>query len=246
MDVLVITGSRGEWGYIKPILLLMEKDKNINYSLCATNMHLMPELGLSVNEIEKDGFKIDYKIYMALSGSNHLTQLKSLALFLSSLADILSSKKFDFILLAGDRGEQLMGAIAGAYTYIPTGHIQAGEVSGNIDGASRHAIGKLVHLHFASNKDAFDRLVKLGEEKRRIFNTGAPQLDEIKKENLVSKKELQKVYNFDFNKKFALVVQHPVTEEYSLAKKQIRTTFEALNNFEYNLVVVMPIMMLEV
>ena len=62
-----------------------------------------------------------------------------------------------------------MGAIAGAYAYIPTGHIQAGEVSGNIDGASRHAIGKLAHLHFASNDDAYSRLINLGEEKKRIF-----------------------------------------------------------------------------
>ena len=83
-----------------------------------------------------------------------------------------------------------MGAIAGAYTYIPTGHIQAGEVSGNIDGAARHAIGKLSHLHFASNDDAFDRLIKLGEEKKRVYNTGAPQLDEISKKNFISKSEL--------------------------------------------------------
>ena len=58
-------------------------------------------------------------------------------------------------------------------------HIQAGELSGNIDGMCRHAIGKLAHLHLAANEDAADRLMRLGEEPFRVFNVGAPQFDEM-------------------------------------------------------------------
>ena len=88
-------------------------------------------------------------------------------------------------------GEQLAASIACSYSYIPCAHIQAGERSGNIDGVARHAIGKLVHLHFASNKDSADRLIRLGEQPFRVFNVGAPQIDEIKSETLPEINEIE-------------------------------------------------------
>ena len=161
--ILIVTGSRGEWGYIRPILRLMQQRKDVKPVLVVTNMHLLESYGSSYREIEQDGFTIDYKVHMSLDGYNHYTQAKSLGIFLNSLPDILDKERPDWMLLAGDRGEQLMGAIAAAYTYTPVAHIQAGELSGNIDGMTRHAIGKLVHMHFAANQDAADRLKKLGE-----------------------------------------------------------------------------------
>ena len=95
-------------------------------------------------------------------------------------------------MLAGDRGEQLMASICAAYTYTPVCHIQAGERSGNIDGVARHAIARFVHVHFASNEDAARRLYKSGEEKFRIFNVGAPQLDEIKNKKITTMKNFKK------------------------------------------------------
>ena len=133
-----------------------------------------------------------------------------------------------------------MGAIAGAYTYIPVGHIQAGEVSGNIDGAARHAIGKLAHVHFASNKDAEERLIKLAEEKFRVFNTGAPQVDEMVQFPLLDPDYFEKKYNFDITKEFFLVVQHPVTEEYDQAENQINTTFNVLEKYKEKKVIILP------
>src|SRR3989475_7634815 len=99
---------------------------------------------------------------------------KSLGLFLVSFIDVLARVHPDWVIVAGDRGEQLMRAIAGAYTYTPVAHIQAGELSGNIDGITRHAVGKFAHLHFASNEDAAKRLLNLGEEESR----GHPRTEE--------------------------------------------------------------------
>jgi GDP/UDP-N,N'-diacetylbacillosamine 2-epimerase (hydrolysing) len=240
MKILFITGSRGEWGYIRPILRLIENDSSLEYDLCVTNMHLLPSFGSSEDEILKDGFKIKHRIFMSLDSYNHISQVKSLGVFLTSMADILASNEYDFIMLAGDRGEQLMGAIAGAYTYIPVGHIQAGEVSGNIDGAARHAIGKLAHVHFAANTDAEERLIKLAEEKFRVFNTGAPQVDEMVQTPLLEPEHFIKNYNFDITKDFFLVVQHPVTEEYDEADKQINTTFNVLENYDQKKVIILP------
>ena len=240
MRILFVTGSRGEWGYIRPILRLIEKDPELDYDLCVTNMHLLPNFGSSEDEIIKDGFEIKHRVFMSLDSYNHVSQVKSLGIFLTSMADILASNDYDFIMLAGDRGEQLMGAIAGAYTYIPVGHIQAGEVSGNIDGAARHAIGKLAHVHFASNTDAEERLIKLAEEKFRVFNTGAPQVDEMVQTPLLDPEYFEKKYNFDVTKEFFLVVQHPVTEEYDEAENQINTTFNVLEKYQQKKVIILP------
>ena len=113
-----------------------------------------------------------------------------------------------------------MGAVAGAYTYTPVAHIQAGERSGNIDGVSRHAIGKLVHMHFAANEEAASRLQNLGEELFRIHNVGAPQLDEIVSKEFLDRKDLEKKYAVNCNQPYLLIVQHPVTEEMDSAFEQ--------------------------
>lgn len=179
MKFMFVTGSRGEWGYIRPLLRIIEKTDAMSYCLVVTNMHLVAAYGNSAAEIEREGFHIDYKVNMCLDGYNHYTMVKSLGVFMMSFPDIVEKEKPDWIVLAGDRGEQMIAAMVGAHTYTPVAHIQAGELSGNIDGMTRHAIGKYAHLHLAANADAADRLRKLGEESFRIHNVGAPQLDEI-------------------------------------------------------------------
>lgn len=238
--IAFLTGSRGEWGYIRPILRLIRNRKDIEYILIVTNMHLLSSYGSSYKEIESDGFKIHYKIHMALDGYDHITQAKSLGILMSGLPDILDVEKPDWLVLAGDRGEQLMGAIAGAYTYTPTAHIQAGELSGNIDGMTRHAIGKLVQMHLASNQDAAERLYKLGEEEFRIFNVGAPQLDELVESKFTSQNELEKKYSITLNEGYVLAVLHPVTEEASKSGEQAEIFIKALNKIERPKVIILP------
>jgi len=132
---------------------------------------------------------------MALDGYNNVTMAKSLGIFLISLPETIERLNPDIILIAGDRGEQLIGAIVGATMNIPVVHIQAGEVSGNIDGITRHAITKFSHIHLVSNQDAYDRVKKMGEEEFRIYITGAPQLDELRNGDYTQEDEiLEKLY----------------------------------------------------
>lgn len=238
--IMIITGSRGEWGYIRPIMRLIDQREDVEYLLVVTNMHLLPAYGNSYKEIENDGFKIHYKVHMSLDGYSHVTQAKSLGLFLNSLPDIIDNEKPDWILLAGDRGEQLMGAIAGAYTYTPVAHIQAGELSGNIDGMTRHAIGKLVHLHFAANQDAADRLIKLGEEDFRVYNVGAPQIDEMVGAQFTSLEEIEDKLCVNLKNGYILGVMHPVTEEADKAEMQAQVFVKALNHFDVPKIIILP------
>lgn len=237
MKLLFLLGSRGEWGYIKPLIDIC-KSQNINYSICATNMVLLPKYGSLIKEIKKK-YKVCDEIYMALEGSNHHVMTKSLGIFLSSFIDVIKRQKPSWIVLAGDRGEQLMGAVAGSYTYTPVAHIQAGERSGNIDGVSRHSLSKLAHLHFASNQDASNRLKKLGEEKFRIFNVGAPQIDDMKK---VSFKDnlIKKNLNINTKEPFILVLLHPVTEEFGFTEKQVNVLINSLNKINLNKIWILP------
>lgn len=239
MKILFVTGSRGEWGYIKPIIKLCIK-KSIDYDICATNMLLLPNFGNLVEEIKEEGFRVSDEIFMALDGYNHFSTSKSLGIFLSSFSDVVKRLKPTWILLAGDRGEQLMASICGAYTYTPVAHIQAGERSGNIDGLSRHAIGKFVHTHFAANSDAYNRLVSLGEEKFRVHNVGAPQLDEIYQGQVSSKKLLEKRYNFSFKKNYLLTVLHPVTEELNEVENQVEILIKSLKKINLKKIWVCP------
>ena len=239
MKLLFINGSRGEWGYIRPLIQHCVA-VGIDYSICATNMLLLPSYGNLVAEIKRDGFEVADEIYMSLEGSNHYTMVKSLGIFLTSFIDVLYRQRPDWIVLAGDRGEQLMGSIAGAYTYTPVAHIQAGERSGNIDGTARHALGKFVHLHFAANDDAVERLLKLGEDPFRVHNVGAPQLDELIQGLVSSRRELVHKYPIGESEPYLLVAQHPVTEEMDRAEEQVKVLVKSLNHFKMRKIWILP------
>jgi UDP-hydrolysing UDP-N-acetyl-D-glucosamine 2-epimerase len=138
--------------------------------------------------------------------------IKSLFIYGQSLVDIFSSTSYDMVLLAGDRGEQLVAAMTAFHLDVPIIHIQAGERSGHIDGMTRHAISRFAHIHICANNDAADRLKRFGEESFRIKTYGAPQLDEIFAHNSLSDQELFEHVG-PLNREFALLVYHPTSEE---------------------------------
>jgi GDP/UDP-N,N'-diacetylbacillosamine 2-epimerase (hydrolysing) len=229
MKLLFFTGSRGEWGYLRPILEECKKMK-INYKICATNMHLLESFGMSVKEIEKDGFKVKDKIYMALDGYNKFTVTKSMGILMTSLVDLVNRTNPDWIILAGDRGETLIASIVAAYTDIPIAHIQAGELSGIIDGQARHAIGKFSNLHFASNKDAASRLKKLGEEHFRIKLVGAPQLDDIANKKYENLKKILDKHNIKLGNGYLLIIYHPPQSYIDSIMRDLDAIFNFLKN----------------
>lgn len=238
--ILIVTGSRGEYGYIRPIIEVLKKSETLEYEVLATNMHLLPEFGNSIDEFKKDGIDVDYKVYMALSGFTNITMVKSLGVFMLSMADIISINTPDIILLAGDRGEQLISAMVGAHLNIPVAHIQAGEVSGNVDGMTRHAIARYAHIHFASNEDAEQRLIRSGEEPFRIFRVGAPQLDELVQSKVTPAGAICEKFRLHLEEPIFLVVQHPVTEQAVLAGEQMKQTMDAVMSLGHQTIVIYP------
>lgn len=236
--LLFVLGSRGEWGYIKPII---EKSRDYGYEseICVTNMMLLPKHGNLLNEIVDAGFFISSRILSSVSGDSRESMAKSIGLMTQSFVDVLNTRKPDWVILAGDRAEQLGAAIASTYMYIPTAHIQAGERSGNIDGVTRHAISKLVHLHFAANRDASIRLAKMGEQDFRIVESGAPQLDSLMHDERPTLRELLE-QGFVPNSPYALICFHPVTEDFEEVADQISFILEVSKNIHIPRIWILP------
>jgi GDP/UDP-N,N'-diacetylbacillosamine 2-epimerase (hydrolysing) len=138
------------------------------------------------------------------------------------------NNQYDWIVIAGDRVEQVAFVVSAAILRIPICHIQAGERSGNIDGMSRHAIARYSHLHFAANEDAVNRLIKSGEDEKRVHLTGAPQLDDLELHDIPDITELieRKIVA---NKDFILAVMHGVTEEESVNETNIQILCRVLS-----------------
>lgn len=238
--IAAITGSRGEWGYIRPILKCIEREQSLDYRIIATHMHLLPTFGTTVREIERDGFHVDERLYMTFDGYSAVTMTKSLAVLLLELPTALERLRPDIILLAGDRGEQLMGAVAGLHLGIPVAHIQAGELSGNVDGVVRHAITKLAHIHFAANEEFAERVRRMGEQDFRVFVTGAPLVDELVEGPITPEEELRERYRLSDKQRLVLTVQHPVTEEEGLAGDQVSATIGALMELNWPTIFIYP------
>jgi UDP-hydrolysing UDP-N-acetyl-D-glucosamine 2-epimerase len=165
---------------------------------------------------------------------------KSLGVFLLSITDTLNRIRPDVVLIAGDRGEQLMAALAAAHLNIPVAHIQAGEVSGNIDGQTRHAIARYAHIHFAANQDAADRLARSGEQDFRILNVGAPQLDDFVDGDYLQPAEVYARFHLDPTAPIVLFAQHPVTEQLTEAGDQIEQSLLALKEIGHQTVLIYP------
>lgn len=226
--IAIVTGGRIEFNYARPVIREIQKRPNLDYEIIAANMHVLPEFGHTIDEIRRDNFKIGAAVHNTLAGYNRLTMVKSLGVFLTELPGIIERMKPDIILVMGDRGEPFVAAMVGAHMYIPVAHIQSGELSGNIDGMTRHAITKYAHIHFCANQDAADRVRKMGEQQFRIFNVGAPQLDELVSGAVTSESEIRKKYGLVKNKPAILLVQHSVTEETDQAGKQMVESLKAV------------------
>jgi UDP-N-acetylglucosamine 2-epimerase (non-hydrolysing)/GDP/UDP-N,N'-diacetylbacillosamine 2-epimerase (hydrolysing) len=218
----------------------VEKQHNLDLSLIVTGMHLSHEFGFTIKEIERDNFKIGAKIPALFDQDTGTAMVKSYGRFIMELADVLENVNPDIVLLLGDRWETMAGAVVGAYMNKLVAHVAGGELSGSIDEPNRHVITRFAHLHFVATEDYAQRLVKMGEEKHRIYVVGAPGLDDIVSKNYYSPQMVERKFGLDMNKPLFLVIQHPVVTEYEKANEQMRITLEAVAKFRHQTFVIYP------
>jgi len=237
--ILYVSGTRADYGLMRETLFSIKRHPNLKIEIAVTGMHLMPEFGKTIDEVKKDGFKI-HKIGATYKKDSKESMVNFMGELIGLLTKEIKKIKPDMILLLGDRGEMLVGAIVGAYLTIPVAHIQGGDVSSTVDDAARHAITKLSHIHFPANENSAERIKKMGEESWRIFVVGSPGLDSVLNEKLFSRKEIAKKYNLDISQPILLVIQHPVTTEIENAAAQIKQTMEAVKELRFKTIVIYP------
>jgi GDP/UDP-N,N'-diacetylbacillosamine 2-epimerase (hydrolysing) len=238
--VAVVTGTRAEYGILKPVLRAIKSHPHLNLILIVTGMHLSKEFGYTVKEIMKDGFKIDAKVEMLHKEDTGAAMAKSIGKCIIKMTDVLEETKPDVLVLLGDRAEMLAGAVAAAYTGIPIAHLHGGETSGSIDDSVRHAITKLAHIHFPATRKSAERIIKMGEDPSRVFVVGAPALDTIINEKLPEPSEISKRYGIDLSKPLLLVLQHPVVTEYEDAANQMKETLDAIVELKHQTILIYP------
>lgn len=231
--ICVFTGTRSEYGLLRPLMNEIKKAKELKLQIIASCMHLSPEFGLTYKEIEKDGFKIDEKVEILLSSDTSVGINKSIGLGLISFGEVYERLKPDTVIILGDRFEGFAAAAAAMISRIPIAHLYGGEATfGVIDEAIRHSITKMSHFHFTATKEYRKRVIQLGEAPSRVFNVGSLGIDNIKKINLLSRNKLEKELHFKFNKQNLLVTMHPVTLEDSTSKNQCQNLLEAVDSLK--------------
>ena len=242
IKILVITERRADYSRFKPILEIIKKDRHLDYCLIVTGLHLLKEHGKTIKEIKRDGFKISHTIKMFDNTykGNGASMVKSMGNVLKIIPQILSKSKPNLILAGFDIGANFSTVISGAHLNIPIAHIQGGELSGSIDESLRHAMSKFSNFHFVANTDAKLRLIKMGEKKNNIFVVGCPSIDALNKANEVNVKLLNNKFNFNFQNKFACMLQHPVTSENKSSKIQIIQTLKALKLSKIPCFIILP------
>ena len=212
--ICVITGTRAEFGLLRPLIELIANDNELQLQLIATGMHLSPEFGYTLNEITEAGFMVDKKVECLLSSDSSIGVSKTIALAISGFADALAELTPDLVVVLGDRTEILGAVIATAMVNIPIAHLHGGETTeGAYDEAIRHSITKFSHLHFTSTEAYRKRVIQLGEHPDTVFNVGAIGLDAIKKLPLLDKASFEQAIGFKLKERNILITYHPVTLE---------------------------------
>ena len=234
--ICVITGTRAEYGLFYPILKAIKSSAILELQLVATTMHLSSDFGLTYKQIEADGFTIDDKIENLLAADSKSAVAKSTGLATLLLSDSLSRLNPDIVLLLGDRYETFAAATTAMLLNIPIAHIHGGEITeGAVDEQIRHAITKMSQIHFTSTEIYRKRVIQMGENPQKVFNVGAPGIDNIKNLPLMNKEALEKELEWSFGEKSALFTYHPVTLEVSSLEDDIEKILKSLKDSDLNI-----------
>ena len=238
--IIVTTGTRAEYGILRPILREIIKRKKLELILVVTGTHLSKKYGMTINEIKKDKFKIYETFKFLPNDDTRFSVAKALGEGVIQFAKIFKKVKPDINLILGDRDEMLASAIVAYHMNIPNAHIHGGDVSRNIDEYTRHAITKISNIHFPSTEKSKRRIVKMGENPKFVFLTGSPSIDELRSNKILNKKQFENKYGFQVTKNLIVLIQHPVTTQIANTKKHIQNTLKAIEYFGYTTIIIAP------
>lgn len=234
--IIFLTGTRADFGKMKPLIEKMENDNNFENYVFVTGMHTLSKYGATYREVKKQKYK---NIYVYMNQTHTTDQDVILANTILGFSNFVKELNPDAIVVHGDRIESLAGSIVGALNHIFVLHVEGGEVSGTIDESIRHSITKLSHVHFVANSQARRRLIQMGERKESIFIIGSPDIEVMRTENLPTIRSVKKYYGINFDS-YAILIFHPVSSELDTLKNQIKQIVDALIESKENYIIIYP------
>jgi GDP/UDP-N,N'-diacetylbacillosamine 2-epimerase (hydrolysing) len=238
--ICYLSGTRADFGLMVSTLRLVNACPELSLSVLVTGMHLSPQYGLTVQEIESEGFRVMARVPCDMELTNGAQMARNIGVMLQGFVDVLQAERPDVLLLLGDRGEMLAGALAASHLGIPVVHLHGGERSGTVDEPVRHAISKLSHLHLVATHDARERLIRMGERADHVHVVGAPGLDGLTNLVVTDREQLCSMAGFKAADKLALLIFHPVLQEAGDAGRQMRLIAQGLCDANYQVFALMP------
>lgn len=233
--VCVVVTARPSYSRIKTALKAIQNHPDLELQLVIAASALLDRYGSAVNFIERDGFEITAKVFNVLEGENLTAAAKTTGIGILELSTVFDNLSPDIVVTVADRFETMATAIAASYMNIPLAHVQGGEVTGNIDEKVRHAITKLSDLHLVASPKAAERVIKMGEDPKKVHLTGCPSIDladEILQNPALDFNPFEKYkgagQEVDISNGYIVVMQHPVTTEYSQSRTHIEQTLDAV------------------
>jgi UDP-hydrolysing UDP-N-acetyl-D-glucosamine 2-epimerase len=235
--ICVVITARPSYSRVRTALSAIQAHPDLELQLVIAASALLDRYGKVIRHIERDGFRVDAHVYMVVEGENLVTSAKTTGIGVMELATVFDNLGPDIVMTIADRYETMATAIAAAYMNIPLAHLQGGEVTGNIDEKVRHAVTKLADYHLVATQKAAERVMRMGENPESVFVTGCPSIDIAAK--VLSEPSLHvnpfETYGgvgaeVDLSNGYLVVMQHPVTSEYELARRHVTETLHAIRD----------------
>ena len=231
-----MTGTRADFGKVKPLALALKKDAGFSVSFFVTGMHMLSRHGNTWTEVLKSHAG-EFHTFLNQRQGDPMDRV--LANTILGLSNFISENSQDMIVAHGDRVEALAAAAVGALNNIPVAHIEGGEVSGTVDESLRHAVSKLSNLHFVANEEAATRLVQLGEMEKSVFVIGSPDIDSMNSPDLPSLGEVRSRYELP-NEDYCILIFHPVTTDLAETEICARNLLSVLSEGDLKVIVISP------
>ncbi|RLE92938.1 MAG: UDP-N-acetylglucosamine 2-epimerase (hydrolyzing), partial [Thermoprotei archaeon] len=238
--ILYVTGSRADYAPMKTTLLRIKESGLFRLGIVATNMHLSRRHGFTLKEVINDGFRVVAKISALTQGLRGDEMLRAFSKLLTELVTVVVNERPKIILVMGDRWEALAAAMVGNYLNKVVVHVHGGDVTGSLDEPNRHIITRFAHVHLVPTENHARRLIRMGEQRWRIYVVGSPGLDDIVEGRYAKPSEIEEKYSIDVSEGYILVVQHPVTTEVEQAGRQMRETLKAVLRTGLKAIIIYP------
>lgn len=238
--ICYVSGTRADYGLMREVLRCLQAAPDVDLSICVTGMHLSPRYGNTVDEIEAEGLTICAKIPVDVDTCSPGTMCKSIGHEIIAMTEVFEKEQPDIVLLLGDRGEMLAAALAAIHLNCYVVHVHGGERSGTVDEMVRHAVSKFSHYHFVATEEARQRLIRMGEHPESVYQVGAPGLDEMNLYAPLSRETFCQQYQLDAQRPVALLVFHPVVQEYDDLQQQFENVILAALNAKLQLIILEP------